>query len=136
MSVACMFVFQMLCGLSIELCLKGVVVAKGGRPESIHNLESLARQAGVTYDERSQGLLRVLSDAVVWFAKYPTPKGSATQARTTYESAMTTIFENLFDKKPFGSLTVLSPNGSLDWIGFNQLWDVAQAEYWRFHRDH
>jgi hypothetical protein len=135
MSAACPLVYRLLCGQALELCLKAVVVANGEEPEQTHQLDKLSHRAGVIYDERGMGLLRVLSDAIVWLGRYPIPTGSDSKARKKCSLATSKIDESLFDRKPLGTFAVLSPNHALDWVGFSQLGDVASQEYWLHHRD-
>ena len=135
MSAACPLVYRMLCGQALELCLKAVIVAKHEKPKHTHQLEKLSQQAGVSYDERCMGLLRVLSDAIIWMGRYPIPSGTDDQMQEKYISASAAIDSALFDRKTLGNIAILSPNLALDWIGFGHLWDLASQEYWQHHRD-
>lgn len=136
MSAACPLVYQMLCGQALELCLKAIIVAKNKKPGRTHQLEKLSQQASVSYDERCTGLLRVLSDTIIWRGRYPIPTGiDDQQVRDRYRDASAAIDNALFDRKTLGENAILCPNRALDWIGFSQLWEVAVRAYWQYHRD-
>lgn len=67
-------VFRMLCGLSIEVLLKAVILAQTRQvPEPIHDLSKLARAAKWKPSEADALLLRFLNIATVWDGKYPVP---------------------------------------------------------------
>ena len=70
----CFPVFPLLCGLSIETLLKGIIVLSGGKVEFTHNLVELAENTAFELDEALKKNLRFLSENVIWDGKYPTPK--------------------------------------------------------------
>jgi hypothetical protein len=135
MAVACPQVFRMLCGLALELCFKAIILAKGDKPPFSHDLVSLGQLADVAFDQRATGLLRVLSDAILWMGRYPLPTGSESAARTKWDDAGKAIDKSLFDEVGLGRFKVLTPNHSLDWVGFSQLWETTTVVYWQHHRD-
>src|SRR5690606_8765661 len=51
-AVACWSVYQMLCGMSLELLFKSILVAKGHEPKATHKLEALAGEAGVAFETK------------------------------------------------------------------------------------
>jgi len=118
-------VFRMLCGMSIELLLKAVCVERRRAPEAIHNLGRLASLSGVDFDADELPLLDILSEAIVWHGRYPTPK-----KRDHWDRHLELSNEHLFDKKPLGSTHVLQPNHALDWEGYTSLWNRVHNAYW------
>jgi hypothetical protein len=37
--------------------------------------------------------------------------------------------DNLFDRVPLSSMTILHPNEALDWNSFNSMWSMAMTAY-------
>ena len=79
---------MLLAGLALENALKALAVARGSLsielgalrlkgPFGDHNLSGMARTLGVFEDEASRDLLRRLTAAVRWAARYPVPKSGA-----------------------------------------------------------
>ncbi len=66
----CFPVFPLLCGLSIETLLKGIIVLSGGKVEFTHNLVELAENTAFELDEALKKNLRFLSENVIWDGKY------------------------------------------------------------------
>ena len=86
---------QLLMGLSLEVLLKGLIVAANpaivdsdALPESLktHSLKGLFERANVAQPDTEEGrrLILQLSDAVEWVSKYPVPTKSAHLERTKH----------------------------------------------------
>ncbi len=122
MSVALPSVYRMVCGMSIELLLKTIIVAHGKEPQKHHHLGTLAAEAGVGYTVEQLDLLRILSEAIIWDGKYPVPL-----KEEHWENLASLECERPFDKTPLGEtgLDVLSGNGALDWDSYSELWRIA-----------
>lgn len=129
MKVATTPVYAMLCGMSLELLYKAIVVAKGIEPNTkSHKLTELASNAGVSVTERQVALLEILSESIIWDGRYPVPK------KQEYMQHLIELRnEYLYNKVPLGKLYILSPNGALNWESFNKLWSVAFDVYWENH---
>jgi len=69
-------VFSMLCGLSIELLLKGTCRALELPAKDSHRLTDLADNAGIAYSDDDRVILRALSEYVYWAGRYPAPKNA------------------------------------------------------------
>jgi hypothetical protein len=112
----------MVCGMSMELLLKTIIVARGKEPETTHFLGNLADDAGVVYTPQQLDLLRILSAAIIWDGKYPVPKKEEHWGELARLEE-----ERLFDKVPLGNsgLEALSGNGALDWDSYSELWCIA-----------
>lgn len=129
MRIATSPVYAMLCGMSLELLYKAIVVAKGYEPNiKSHRLSDLALDAGVTVTKQHIGLLEILSESVIWEGRYPVPKDLKHMQRL-----IELRNENLYDQIPLGKLHVLSPNGALSWESFNRLWSDAFEVYAQNH---
>jgi hypothetical protein len=62
------FVFN--AGLSIELILKAILAAKRLKIRQTHNLQQLAKEAGVNFN---CALLKVFTTSITWLGRYPVP---------------------------------------------------------------
>jgi hypothetical protein len=122
MSAALPRVYRLLCGLSLELLLKSIVVARGKKVQHHHRLIDLGKDAEVPFEKKHEGLLKILTEVVYWSGKYPTPKGEE-----EWGSLVELEREHLFDKVLLGEsgLTALQGNGALDWEGYSELWGIA-----------
>lgn len=122
MSVALPSVYRMVCGMSMELLFKTIIVARGEEPKRSHLLVKLAAHAGVAYTAEQLGLLQILSEAIIWDGKYPIPN----EAEHGKELSRLER-ERLFDKSPLGEtgLEILTSNGALDWDSYSELWRIA-----------
>lgn len=127
--VATSSVYAMLCGMSLELLYKAIVVAKGNEPNTLnHKLADLASDAGLSVTKQQQDLLEILSESVIWDGRYPVPK-----KQEHMNKLIKLRNEHLYDKKPLGKLHVLSPNCALNWESFNRLWSDAFEVYSQNH---
>ncbi len=121
-AVALPSVYRMICGMSMELLLKTIIVARGKEPKSVHHLDELAADAGVVYTPEQLDLLKILSAAIIWDGKYPVPK-----KEEHWGELARLEHERLFDKEPLGDsgLEILSGNAGLDWDSYSELWCTA-----------
>ena len=118
-------VYLMLCGMSLELALKAVIVSRGGAPKATHDLVLLANQAGVEVPREQEGLLLFLSECVIWAGRYPVPKKVDDLEYFTFLH-----YENFFVKEINGNTTTLKPKKPypLDWPQFQRLWNAVTEE--------
>lgn len=128
-TIACSPVYHMLCGMALELLLKAIHVERGAEPKATHNLVVLCQDAAITLTDAQTGLLRILSEAIVWEGRYPVPK-----QETRFHQLSDLWDKHLFDQIPFsGTLKLRRPNNNLGWESFNQLWELVFESY-RHHR--
>lgn len=59
--------------LSIELLLKAIIVAEGGKAPKTHELLGLARNTGVAFSNNQEATLEWLSEILKWSGRYPVP---------------------------------------------------------------
>ena len=120
-------VFHMLCGMAMELIFKALVVEQEKEVnEAHHDLLNHASMAGLTYSGRDRELLKILTHSIVWAGRYPTP----TSKRKNHMEELSKLFrDNLFDRVPLSSMTILHPNEALDWNSFNSMWSMAMTAY-------
>ncbi|MDR9469273.1 hypothetical protein [Marinospirillum sp.] len=117
-------VYQMLCGMSLELIFKAVVVARGYKPNHVHDLPSLAERAALAYSEEERGILAVFTESIIWEGRYPVPKkeeimDKACQLRSAH--CFTPHGKSGMFKKP---------NDALSWASFNSIWGRASEAFW------
>lgn len=124
-AVACWSVYQMLCGMSLELLFKAILVAKGIEPKATHKLDILAEEAGIRFQPNDTGLLRILSEASIWDGRYPVPKKAE-----HYRALNDLVWEHLHDRVSDTHLDIRRGNDKLGWESFNRLWRVASDVYW------
>ncbi|WP_218934526.1 HEPN domain-containing protein [Rosistilla ulvae] len=112
-------VFRMLCGMALEALLKAISVESGQTPRRTHNLNQLARDAGIHYATEEQKLLQILSEAIIWDGRYPVPNDER-----HWGELKNLKLECLLDQEPLGNsgtLTVNRPNDKLNWNSFEAL---------------
>ncbi len=124
MSVAVPGVFHMLCGLSLELLYKAIIVSTGDSAPKGHNLSQLAQRAGIVVSKEDRGLLEILTEYIVWAGRYPVPQdvgfwNKLLELRNKY----------LYRRVPFGKLQLQSGNDALSWDGFDRLWRTAVVSF-------
>lgn len=74
LEVNCWATYTMLIGMSFELLLKAHCISKGKCYKKSHNLIDLATTAGVLISKKEKGILKVLTEYIIWDGRYPTPK--------------------------------------------------------------
>ena len=117
-------VYLMLCGLSLELMFKAVIVASGGQPKNDHNLRKLAASAKVTYLPGQLALLDILTECVYWFGKYPAPLAKDHAAIKRLDELAT---DHLTEAVPGLSIAIrrsIQPH-PLEWEAFSGLWQIG-----------
>ncbi|MBI2471037.1 MAG: hypothetical protein HYV59_07320 [Planctomycetes bacterium] len=128
LNIACRPVYRMLCGMSLELIFKAIIVAKGNKVEHTHDLVDLALKSNIKYDKRKQGILKIFSESIIWDGRYPVPrakgkdrdkandviKAKMAELNDLYRTCASPRRNNALD---FGSF--------LDWNYFNEIWSEA-----------
>lgn len=119
MEIACWPVYQMLFGMSFELMLKAIILASCSKPPTTHNLITLAGQdhANVNLDENEQNVFRLLTEAIIWDGRYPTPK-----KKEILEAHYKNSSATMFDEVPIGELNFKVSNGMLYWPNLDHVW--------------
>ena len=124
-SVACWPVYQMLCGMALELLLKALLVARGSEPKAVHDLLSLSRDAEIQLTDEQEGLFEILSEAISWEGRYPVPKHEH-----RYRRLAELQWEHLWDPiETQGNLDFRQSNDKLSWASFNELWQMISILY-------
>ena len=124
-------VYFMLCGFSMELIYKAILVVKNKKVPTKHTLCSLADLAGIHQDQRKEDLLSILTEAIIWEGKYPVPRDGQ-QNKMVELSRLEN--RSLFDFVEWKGLKIPRPNNELGWDSFNKLWMEANEIFWRYRR--
>jgi hypothetical protein len=115
-------VYRMLCGMSLELLYKAIIIAQGGKYKPTHRLVDLAETTGLEYNNDELYLLDILTECIIWEGRYPTPNRNKVE---TLDYFTWLTFENLYYKEKISEnewmLQPKQPN-PLNWNGFNNLW--------------
>jgi len=67
-------IFQYNAALSLELIFKAILAAKGDDIPTIHILRELCVKADVQLNDDQKHTLDLLTENILWLARYPTPK--------------------------------------------------------------
>ena len=120
MGVACMPVYYMLCGLSLEVAMKAVLACRDMEPPKTHNLGTLAGMIHLTVDAGERRLLHFYTDAIAWAGRYPTPLDcSDDKLRLFADRASTALTERVKEVK---GLELRRGNGAGAWARFDGVW--------------
>ncbi len=126
-TVAAWPVYQMLCGMSLELIFKAISVAMGNSVTHTHELVELARNAELIYSDEVKGILDVLTQSIIWEGRYPVPKKEETLLKTQELS-----WDNLFSASE--NLGMFKKyNDALSWEAFTSIWSIANAQFWKYN---
>ena len=127
MSVALWPVYMMLCGMSLELLYKAITVAKGNQIINKHELNLLAKLAGIKINEQSEKILALLTESIYWEGKYPVPLDKKEKSFFTTNE----LYNNVMYKKgQFHGFDCFVSTDALSWISFNNLWLETSKEFW------
>jgi len=129
-AIATPFVFFLLCGLSLELLYKALVIELGIEPPALHNLRKLAQLGSLTLDDADLELMDLLSIHVVWAGKYPVPR----RGEVEYDEAVRLTNKALMDRVPGMSIPIMRRNERLKWPDYPRIWRIGEIECWkRYH---
>jgi len=128
-AIACPSVFLMLCGLSLELLYKALIVEVGEKPPEIHDLRKLSAPAKVSMQTGDLDLLDILTDHIQWAGKYPIPIGG----RKKWEQHGERMIAALYDPVPGMSIRILRSNKRLNWTDFGRIWSIGHSRYWELY---
>jgi len=117
LEVNCWSTYKMLMGMSFELLFKAHCVGAGISFGAIHDLVELAKTANFTTYKDENGILKVLSEYIIWDGRYPTPKKPQ-----HLENHWKNQSQLLNDKKQLGNLSVQVSNGKLDFENLLPIW--------------
>lgn len=117
-------VFDMLCGLSLELIYKAVIVSQKQPPKNIHRLNDLRVQAGIDATKEESAILDIYSHIIYWQAKYP-----AAIKSDHHRDYVKLVYDNLYDPVPGMSIKIIQPNHKMGWDLFISLWNEGAESF-------
>ena len=134
MAVAVLPVYQMLCGMAIELIYKAIIIVKGNRRKGFntHKLLVLADLAGISVDDKSKLILQLLTESLIWDGRYPVPKDPNCMKERDILFGELTKDDSMLGCSHKMSLA----NDALSWESFNRIWLEASHIYWECHQQY
>lgn len=118
-------VYYMLCGLALEVIMKGIIASRGEAPPTKHDLNVLADHTKVKRNKEERLLLHFLTESVLWAGRYPIPKDADDKKLEDYSALARSVME-----KPAAAGTMLiERSGATDWENFDELWRKYAAEF-------
>lgn len=129
MGVACWPVYHMLCGLSLEVIIKAVLVRRGTDPTKIetHSFVKLHDALGLTMDGERAKLMAFYEASLVWAARYPTPRNASDDKLLSYYDLAAEVLTKPVDLGTSGILKFRASNDATDWKHFSELWHSYEA---------
>lgn len=109
-------VLHMLCGMSLELTYKAVIVSRRLEVPHTHDLSALARHSGLTLSTADDELHQIWSESIKWEGRYPVPRDI--QGWTRHH---TVVRRRLYESVPGLGGHFVRPNGDLSWGSFVRL---------------
>jgi hypothetical protein len=128
-SAACPLVFFMLCGLSLELLYKALIVEDEKKPPAIHDLRKLSTRAHLKLTADDLRLIDLLTDHILWAGKYPVPKGGEPE----WDRHVEQMNAALTSPVPNFSIPVVRRNERLSWGDYTRIWKLSSVRYWELY---
>ncbi|GKX42430.1 hypothetical protein SOASR015_14640 [Pectobacterium carotovorum subsp. carotovorum] len=129
MGVACWPVYHMLCGLSLELIFKAVIVQLGGDVPKTHDLNQLAGKASFQCSVAEKQLLKFYKASVEWSGRYPIPNRCNDDGLLDHWRLASDVLTK--PDKRFKDIEMRTGSGATDWENYHALWSRI-AEQFRF----
>jgi hypothetical protein len=120
----------MLCGLSLELLFKALIIEDNHKPPTVHKLRDLSSKAHLTMSTEDLELLDLLTAHIYWAGKYPIPLGGEPEWDRHVEqmnSALTSRVPNI-------SIPLFQRNERLSWDDYTRVWKIGHTRYWDLYR--
>jgi hypothetical protein len=129
-AAACPSVFRMLCGLSLELLYKALIIEIGKDPPATHDLRKLSEHAQIAMSADDLALIDILTDHIKWAGKYPVPKGG----RGEWDKLSDRMHAALTEPVPNLSIGAFRYNQRLDWVDYSRIWSIGNSRYFELHK--
>jgi HEPN domain-containing protein len=128
-SVACPAVFMMLCGLSLELLYKALIIEISNQPPAVHDLRRLSVLAQITMSADDLDLIDILTAHIKWAGKYPVPRGD----KAEWDEHVERMDAALTDPVPDMCIRIVRRNERLYWDDYSRIWNVGATRYWELY---
>ena len=120
--------FALNAALSLELIFKAILARKqvplpSGKDG--HDLRKLCRKAGVTISDKQMTTLELMTEEIIWAARYPAPNT---------EDRMDDYHDRIFEKHIVRSRTAnvtsvrANPETFPNWENYERIWNACSAE--------
>lgn len=130
-SIGCEHPYLMLMGLSFEVILKAICIETDSEFLQVrHDLQELAKSAGVQLSKKEATQLRLLSDFVLWEGRYPVAK-KPSQTMQHWKSTR----KELWKKEKVLGFEGIVRTDIFEHETLKSLWLKLQAHYWK-KREH
>jgi HEPN domain-containing protein len=118
-------VFAFNAGLSIELLLKAILIAKGMDARRTHNIGELAKLAQIELNEDQRCTADLLAAVVEWRGRYPAPT-----SERKWDDFHDSILERHVIKKQCGTVfaTSADPKRFPNFNTYSTLWLILETE--------
>ncbi len=113
-------------GLSIELGLKAIAVAKSIDFSKTHNLNKLVELSGMEITSDQETTLEMLSEIIIWAGRYPTPKNEDTWDKYNDEIKEKITIRS---KKGHGGSVLANPLRFPTLENYHCIWSIINATY-------
>lgn len=118
--------FQFNAALSLELIFKAILAAKGKDIPQIHKLNDLCTKAEVELDEDHKYTLELLTEGIVWLARYPSPK-----TEEQWDNFHDNILESHIVRSQAGNThsTLANPKRFPSMENYKRIWGICLVKY-------
>jgi hypothetical protein len=134
MHVACRPVYHLLCGLALEVLLKGVLALRREQPPATHDLCVLADRVAIELSANERELLRYYSTTISWAGRYPLPKKPTEDKLRDYWDNAVDVLTTATPLAPGSFLRVARPSGADHWDAFHALYERIETLRWAEER--
>ncbi|QLB41759.1 hypothetical protein HV560_02350 [Mannheimia pernigra] len=118
--------YKLLIGLSFELLLKSIAIQKNMELSHTHKLDELIKSINIPLSNNDDlGILKILTEYVIWAGKYPIPKKA-------HELPKLSNLENQYLNKTIskiGNIKIGTYNNKLDFPYLLKLWQKINDVY-------
>lgn len=117
--------YKLLIGLSFELLLKSIAIQKNMELSHTHKLDELAKSINIPLSNDDLGILKVLTEYVIWAGKYPIPQNA-------HELPKLSDLENKYLNETIskiGNIEIGTYNNKLDFPYISELWQKINNVY-------
>lgn len=124
MKVACWPVYHMLCGLSLELIMKAVLVQRATPQKDVetHVLHRLHQMLDLDLDEERKQILDFYEASVMWAGRYPTPRNPTDEKLLSHYDLESRVLTKPAPIDSPGTLKFRVSSNTTDLDQFSSLW--------------
>lgn len=133
MPTACYPVYHMLCGLSLEVLMKAVLVSRGESAPEIHDLNDLASLVGTKRNVNEKRILRFYQESVIWAGRYPIPRKANDQMLRQYWDLANKVLSKPRAVGKESVFTVYVASGATAWEKYDALFRSYRELFDRNH---